>query len=94
MRDNVIYSFITVLLAYWCMTLGLEGWFNGILNPFKRILSIIGSVFLLIPPQEFFYIWLIHIEISGYFLNGFGLLILIFIYFVQGKLNFKTENST
>ena len=35
-----IYSLITVLLAYWCMTLGLEGWFNGILNPFKRILSI------------------------------------------------------
>jgi len=81
-----IYSLITVLLAYWCMTLGLEGWFNGALNPFKRILSLIGSVFLLIPPMQTIY------EISGFIINGLGLLILIFIYFVQGKLKFKTEN--
>ena len=82
-----IYSLITVLLAYWCMTLGLEGWFNGVLNPFKRMLSLIGSVFLLIPPLQ-----TIH-EISGFIINGLGLLILIFIYFVQGKLNFKIENQ-
>ena len=81
-----IYSLITVLLAYWCMTLGLEGWFNGVLNPFKRILSLIGSVFLLIPPMQTIY------EISGFIINGLGLLILIFIYFVQGKLKFKIEN--
>ena len=81
-----IYSLITVLLAYWCMTLGLEGWFNGVLNPFKRILSLIGSVFLLIPPMQTIY------EISGFIINGLGLLILIFIYFIQGKLIFKTEN--
>ena len=81
-----IYSLITVLLAYWCMTLGLEGWFNGALNPFKRILSLIGSVFLLIPPMQTIY------EISGFIINGLGLLILIFIYFVQGKLKFKIEN--
>ena len=80
-----IYSLVSVLLAYWCMTLGLEGWFNGKLNPFKRLVSILGSVFLLIPPQEIIY------EVSGFLLNAIGLLSLIFIYFVQGKLNFKTE---
>ncbi len=82
-----IYSLITVLLAYWSMTLGLEGWFNGLLNPFKRMISLLGSVFLLIPPQEIIY------DISGFILNGFGLLILIVIYFVQGKLKFKTGFS-
>ena len=55
-------------------------------NPFKRILSLIGSVFLLIPPMQTIY------EISGFMINGLGLLILIFIYFVQGKLKFKIEN--
>ena len=82
-----IYSLIAVLLAYWCMTLGLEGWFNGPLNPLKRMLALVGSVFLLIPPQETIY------DLSGFILNGFGLLTLISIYFVQGKLNFKTENA-
>ena len=82
-----IYSLIAVLLAYWCMTLGLEGWFNGPLNPLKRMLALVGSVFLLIPPQETIY------DFSGFILNGFGLLTLISIYFVQGKLNFKTENA-
>ena len=51
------------------------------------MLALVGSVFLLIPPQETIY------DFSGFILNGFGLLTLISIYFVQGKLNFKTENA-
>ena len=77
------YSLISVLLAYWLMTLGLEGWFNGKLNAFKRALTLLGSVGLLIPPLENIY------GIDGFYYNSFGILILLIIYFLQDKLNFR-----
>jgi len=80
-----IYSFISVLLAYWCMTLGLEGWFNGKLNVYKRTLALIGSVALLIPPLENI------LGIQGLYYNFSGLIILAVIYFLQGKLSFNTK---
>ena len=80
-----IYSLIVVLLAYWLMTFGLEGWFNGMLNIYKRILSLIGSVMLLMPPLEIIY------GINGVYYNIIGILILIVMYFLQGKLNFKMK---
>ena len=83
-----IYSLISVLLAYWCMTLGLEGWFNGKLNAFKRTLALIGSVALLIPPLQNIY------GIDGIYYNFIGVLILMMIYYLQGKLNFKLKAST
>ena len=82
------YSLISVLLAYWCMTLGLEGWFNGKLNAFKRTLALIGSVTLLIPPLQNIY------GIDGIYYNLIGVLILMIIYYLQGKLNFKLKAST
>ena len=83
-----IYSLISVLLAYWCMTLGLEGWFNGKLNAFKRTLALLGSVTLLIPPLQNIY------GIDGIYYNLMGVLILMIIYYLQGKLNFKLKAST
>jgi TRAP transporter 4TM/12TM fusion protein len=80
-----IYSLIAVLLAYWLMTFGLEGWFNGMLNVYKRILSLIGSVMLLMPPLEIIY------GINGVYYNIIGILILVVMYFLQGKLNFKMK---
>ena len=77
------YSLISVLLAYWLMTLGLEGWFNGKLNAFKRALTLLGSVGLLIPPLENIY------GIDGFYYNSFGILILLIIYFLQDKLNLR-----
>ena len=77
------YSLISVLLAYWLMTLGLEGWFNGKLNASKRALTLLGSVGLLIPPLENIY------GIDGFYYNSFGILILLIIYFLQDKLNFR-----
>ena len=82
-----IYSLFSVLLAYWSMTLGLEGWLNGALNIYKRLLSIAGSIFLLIPPLETFF------QISGFYLNGLGLILLALIYLLQGKLNFNYVSS-
>jgi len=67
------------------MTFGLEGWFNGMLNVYKRILSLIGSVMLLMPPLEIIY------GINGVYYNIIGILILIVMYFLQGKLNFKMK---
>ena len=78
-----IYSLLAVLLAYWSMTLGLEGWFNGPLNIFKRLIALLGSVLLLIPPQEFF------ANFSGFIFNGLGLTCLIFIYFIQDRFILK-----
>ncbi len=83
-----IYSLFSVLLAYWSMTLGLEGWFNGPLNLFKRLMAIIGSICLLIPPFEIIY------EISGFIINSIGLIILIFIYIIQGKLKLHFKSSS
>ncbi|MDA0916239.1 MAG: TRAP transporter permease [Proteobacteria bacterium] len=80
-----IYSFISVLLAYWCMTLGLEGWFNGKLNVYKRTLALIGSVALLIPPLENI------LGVQGLYYNFSGLIILAVIYFLQGRLSFNTK---
>ena len=80
-----IYSLIAVLLAYWLMTFGLEGWFNGMLNVYKRILSLIGSVMLLMPPLEIIY------GVNGVYYNIIGILILVVMYFLQGKLNFKMK---
>tara|TARA_B100000767_G_scaffold196819_1_gene183852 strand:- start:315 stop:1070 length:756 start_codon:yes stop_codon:yes gene_type:complete len=82
------YSLISVLLAYWCMTLGLEGWFNGKLNVYKRSIALLGSVSLLIPPLQVFY------GIQGFYCNAIGLLLLILIYFLQGKLNFNLKAQT
>lgn len=80
-----IYSFISVLLGYWCMTLGLEGWFNGKLNVYKRTLALIGSVALLIPPLENI------LGVQGLYYNFSGLIILAVIYFLQGRLSFNTK---
>ena len=79
---------MSVLLAYWCMTLGLEGWFNGKLNAFKRILALIGSVTLLIPPLQNIY------GIDGIYFNFLGIFILMIIYYLQGKLNFNMKVTT
>ena len=83
-----IYSLISVLLAYWSMTLGLEGWFNGRLNAFKRTLALLSSVTLLIPPLQKIY------GIDGIYFNLLGIIILMLIYYLQGKLNFKFKAAT
>jgi TRAP-type uncharacterized transport system fused permease subunit len=83
-----IYSLIAVLLAYWLMTFGLEGWFNGALNVYKRILAFVGSVMLIIPPLEIIY------GINGLYYNAVGVFILLVIYFLQGKLNFKMKTAS
>ena len=67
--------------------LGLEGWLNGSLNIYKRLLSIAGSIFLLIPPLESIF------QISGFYFNGLGLILLALIYLLQGKLNFNYVSS-
>jgi hypothetical protein len=69
------------------MTFGLEGWFNGALNVYKRILALIGSVMLLMPPLEIIY------GINGLYYNFIGILILLIIYFLQGKINFKMKTA-
>ncbi|MDA9714656.1 TRAP transporter permease [bacterium] len=74
-----LYSLLSVLLAYWSMTLGLEGYLNKPLNVYTRIIAFISSILLLLPPLSIFY------GISGFLLNGVGFVILIFIYLIQGK---------
>ena len=74
-----LYSLLSVLLAYWSMTLGLEGYLNKPLNVYARIIAFISSILLLLPPLSFFY------GISGFLLNGVGFVILIFVYLIQGK---------
>ena len=74
-----LYSLLSVLLAYWSMTLGLEGYLNKPLNVYTRIIAFISSILLLLPPLSIFY------GISGFLLNGIGLVILIFVYLIQGK---------
>ncbi len=75
-----LYSLLSVLLAYWSMTLGLEGYLNKPLNVYTRIIAFVSSILLLLPPLSIFY------GISGFLLNGVGLVILIFIYFIQDKI--------
>ena len=79
-----LYSLLSVLLAYWSMTLGLEGYLNKPLNVYTRIIAFISSILLLLPPLSIFY------GISGFLLNGVGFVILIFVYLIQGK--FKLGN--
>ncbi len=79
-----LYSLLSVLLAYWSMTLGLEGYLNKPLNVYTRIIAFISSILLLLPPLSIFY------GVSGFLLNGVGFVILIFVYFIQGK--FKLGN--
>ena len=67
------------------MTLGLEGWFNGPLKVFTRIIAFASSLLLLIPPLEIVYGY------SGFLLNSIGLLLLIVVYFIQGR--FKVWSS-
>ena len=55
------------------------------LNVYKRILSLIGSVMLLMPPLEIIY------GVNGVYYNIIGILILVVMYFLQGKLNFKMK---
>ena len=74
-----LYSLLSVLLAYWSMTLGLEGYLNKPLNVYTRIIAFISSILLLLPPLSIFY------GISGFLLNGVGFVILIFVYLIQGK---------
>ena len=74
-----LYSLLSVLLAYWSMTLGLEGYLNKPLNVYTRIIAFISSILLLLPPLSLFY------GISGFMLNGVGFVILIFVYLIQGK---------
>ncbi len=75
-----LYSLLSVLLAYWSMTLGLEGYLNKPLNVYTRIIAFVSSILLLLPPLSIFY------GISGFLLNGVGLVILICVYFIQGKI--------
>ena len=75
-----LYSLLSVLLAYWSMTLGLEGYLNKPLNVYTRIIAFVSSILLLLPPLSIFY------GVSGFLLNGLGLVILIFVYFIQGKI--------
>ena len=75
-----LYSLLSVLLAYWSMTLGLEGYLNKPLNVYTRIIAFVSSILLLLPPLSIFY------GVSGFLLNGVGLVILIFVYFIQGKI--------
>ena len=75
-----LYSLLSVLLAYWSMTLGLEGYLNKPLNVYTRIIAFISSILLLLPPLSIFY------GVSGFLLNGVGLVILIFVYLIQGKI--------
>ena len=75
-----LYSLLSVLLAYWSMTLGLEGYLNKPLNVYTRIIAFISSILLLLPPLSIFY------GISGFLLNGVGFVILIFVYLIQGKI--------
>ncbi len=75
-----LYSLFSVLLAYWSMTLGLEGYLNKPLNVYTRIIAFISSILLLMPPLSIFY------GVSGFLLNGVGLVILIFVYLIQGKI--------
>ena len=75
-----LYSLLSVLLAYWSMTLGLEGYLNKPLNVYTRIIAFVSSILLLLPPLSIFY------GVSGFLLNGAGLVILIFVYFIQGKI--------
>ncbi len=74
-----LYSLLSVLLAYWSMTLGLEGYLNKPLNVYTRIIAFISSILLLLPPLSIFY------GVSGFLLNGVGLVILTFVYLIQGK---------
>jgi len=74
-----LYSLLSVLLAYWSMTLGLEGYLNKPLNVYTRIIAFISSILLLLPPLSIFY------GVSGFLLNGVGFVILIFVYLIQGK---------
>ena len=74
-----LYSLLSVLLAYWSMTLGLEGYLNKPLNVYTRIIAFISSILLLLPHLSIFY------GVSGFLLNGVGLVILIFVYLIQGK---------
>ena len=74
-----LYSLLSVLLAYWSMTLGLEGYLNKPLNVYTRIIAFLSSILLLLPPLSIFY------GVSGFLLNGVGLVILIFVYLIQGK---------
>ena len=77
-----LYSLLSVLLAYWSMTLGLEGYLNKPLNVYTRLIAFISSVLLLLPPLSIFY------GVSGFLLNGVGLVILIFVSLIQGKFKF------
>ena len=74
-----LYSLFSVLLAYWSMTLGLEGYLNKPLRVYTRIISFVSSILLLLPPLSIFF------GISGFLLNVIGLVILILVYFIQGK---------
>ena len=77
-----LYSLFSVLLAYWSMTLGLEGYLNKPLRVYTRIISFVSSILLLLPPLSIFF------GISGFLLNVIGLVILILVYFIQGKFEF------
>jgi len=57
------------------------------LNVYKRTLALIGSVMLLMPPLEMIY------GINGLYYNFIGILILLIIYFLQGKINFKMKTA-
>ena len=74
-----LYSFLSVLTAYWAMTLGLEGWLKGPLSLGKRLIALTSALFLLIPPLLNF------MDISGFVINGIGLLLLISLYLMPKK---------
>ena len=74
-----LYSFLSVLTAYWAMTLGLEGWLKGPLSLGKRLIALTSALFLLIPPLLNF------MDISGFVINGIGLMLLISLYLMPKK---------
>jgi TRAP transporter 4TM/12TM fusion protein len=74
-----LYSFLSVLTAYWAMTLGLEGWLKGPLSIGKRVLALTSALFLLIPPLLNF------MDVSGFVINGIGLMLLLILYLMPHK---------
>tara|TARA_B110000483_G_scaffold54663_1_gene68194 strand:- start:5 stop:2050 length:2046 start_codon:yes stop_codon:yes gene_type:complete len=82
-----LYSLISVLAAYWAMTLGLEGWLKGALSFSKRLIALIASLLLLIPPLINF------MGFSGFAINGIGLVFLVSLYLMPNKQELSRVKS-
>ena len=59
-------SGIIVLVGLWVLSMALEGWYRGALNTVQRVITLIGAIMILLPPNTTImgvagYIW----EIAG-----------------------------